>query len=133
MAHLELERDEAISQARRANVTKPEYYTEFATNKPETAAKAATRRDERRGMIYTRPPAVRDDLKRISGVAEKLEQRLNDFGIYRYEQIMNWDDEVVQEFGRLLAFKDRIVRDDWVGQARQLHIEAYPQSQKRSA
>ena len=96
---------------------------------------AVMRNDDRRGMIYTRPPAERDDLKRISGVAEKLEQRLNDFGVYKYEQIMNWDENIVAEFSRLLAFKDRISSDDWVSQAQDLFDETYPQSQsqKRSA
>ena len=46
---------------------------------------------------------------------------------------MNWDDDMVAEFSRLLAFKDRIARDGWVSQARTLHDEAYPQAQKRSA
>lgn len=148
VAHLEQERNEVLSinqQLQRqavehSRVQTPASYddgveiaeAQFAEHISRQTADAM-RNDDRRGMIYTRPPAVRDDLKRISGVAEKLEQRLNDFGVYTYEQIMHWDDEIVAEFGRLLAFKDRIVRDDWVSQARMLYNEAYPQSQKRSA
>ena len=147
VAHLEQERNEVLSinqQLQRQSVehtrvqTAPSYESaevtesQFAEHTSRPTADAM-RNDDRRGMIYTRPPAVRDDLKRISGVAEKLEQRLNDFGVYTYEQIMHWDEEIVAEFGRLLAFKDRIVRDDWVAQARMLYNEKYSPSQKRSA
>ena len=31
---------------------------------------------------------------------------------------MEWKTEEIDEFSRLLAFRDRIVRDDWQGQAR---------------
>jgi predicted flap endonuclease-1-like 5' DNA nuclease len=71
-----------------------------------------------RGVIYTSEPESRDDLKRISGIAEVLEARLNDYGIYTYKQIMDWQPEAIEEFSRLLAFRDRIVRDDWQGQAK---------------
>jgi len=71
-----------------------------------------------RGMIYTSEPESRDDLKRISGIAEVLEARLNDLGIYTFKQIMDWRPKAVEEFGRLLKFRDRIVRDDWQAQAK---------------
>ncbi len=121
LAVTEQERNEALAQLRR-----PQFRFDPASQAPQptrTASRhsAQTRMDSRRGLIYTRPPVDKDDLKKISGVAERLEQRLNDFGVYRYEQIMNWNDQVVAEFGKLLAFKDRIERDDWVGQAAALH------------
>ena len=145
VAHLEQERNAVIdlnqqlqrqsvegarvhNQSAIASIESGETHLAEHTARPNTDA---MRNDDRRGMIYTRPPAIRDDLKRISGVAEKLEQRLNDFGVYTYEQIMHWDEEIVAEFGRLLAFKDRILRDDWVAQARMLYNETY--QQKRSA
>ena len=145
VAHLEQERNAVVDLNRQLKRQASEFtrlhnessYSAEATETSQFAEHAlqpttdSMRNDDRRGMIYTRPPAVQDDLKRISGVAVKLEQRLNDFGVYTYEQIMHWDAEVTAEFGRLLAFKDRIVRDDWVAQARMLHNETYPQ--KRSA
>ena len=76
------------------------------------------RRDANRGMIFTEAPEMRDDLKRISGIAGVLEKRLNDFGVYTFRQVMEWKPEEIEEFSRLLAFRDRIVRDDWQGQAR---------------
>ena len=76
------------------------------------------RRDANRGMVFTEAPDSFDDLKRISGIAVVLEKRLNDFGVYTFKQVMEWKPEEIEEFSRLLAFRDRIVRDDWQGQAR---------------
>ncbi len=76
------------------------------------------RRDVNRGLVFTEAPESCDDLKRISGIAEVLEKRLNDFGIYTFRQVIEWKPEEIEEFSRLLAFRDRIVRDDWQGQAR---------------
>lgn len=76
------------------------------------------RRDSARGIVFTEAPESRDDLKRISGIATVLEGRLNEFGIYTFKQIMQWKPGEIEEFSRLLAFRDRIERDDWQGQAR---------------
>jgi predicted flap endonuclease-1-like 5' DNA nuclease len=87
-----------------------------------------TRHDEVRGLVYTSAPESRDDLKRISGIAEVLEARLNDYGIYTFKQVMEWKPAAIEEFSRLLAFRDRIERDDWKGQAKFF----YEQKQKQS-
>jgi len=79
------------------------------------------RHDAARGIVFTEAPETRDDLKRISGIATVLEGRLNEFGIYTFKQIMQWKPEEIEEISRLLAFRDRIERDDWQGQARLFH------------
>ncbi len=87
-----------------------------------------------RGVVYMTAPENSDDLKRISGIAEVLEARLNDFGIYTFKQIMDWKPEAIAEFSRLLAFRDRIERDDWKGQARYFYEQKMQlQQQARSA
>ena len=78
--------------------------------------------DPVRGLVFVEAPRERDDLKLIYGVAEVLEKRLNGFGIYTFKQIMEWDDKAIDEFSELLTFKDRIHRDDWLGQAAQLYF-----------
>ena len=78
--------------------------------------------DPTRGVIYQRRPAEVDDLKLIAGIAEKLELKLHEQGVYTFEQIMLWDDAAVAEFStRLKTFKDRIQRNNWVDQARFLY------------
>ncbi len=75
--------------------------------------------DEKLGLVYTRPPLIQDNLRLISGIASVLEQQLNDYGVYTFQQIMLWNRENIDQFSNLLdTFQDRIQRDDWVGQAR---------------
>lgn len=76
------------------------------------------RMDSSRGIVFTEAPESKDDLKLISGIATVLEKRLNEFGIYTFKQIMDWQPAEIEEFSRLLTFKERIERDDWQGQAR---------------
>lgn len=63
----------------------------------------------------------KDDLKLISGVGPKLEGLLNKNGVYYFWQVAEWnrrDIDIIDD--RLDAFKGRILRDNWVDQARQL-------------
>ncbi|MGH1417395.1 MAG: NADH-quinone oxidoreductase subunit NuoE [Hyphomicrobiaceae bacterium] len=61
-----------------------------------------------------------DDLKRISGVGPKLEQTLNQLGVFHYDQIAGWSAEAIAWVDDNLKFKGRIERDDWIGQAKTL-------------
>lgn len=64
----------------------------------------------------------RDDLKKISGVGPFIEKKLNDLGIYTYEQISQLDDHLVDKVNVAIEFfPGRIARDNWVGQALELH------------
>ena len=88
------------------------------------------------GMVYTEAPKHRDDLKRISGIAEILEARLNDLGIYTFKQIMEWSPEAIREVAHLFQFKDRIERDCWQEQAESLfrrESELQVESEQRAA
>ncbi len=76
--------------------------------------------DPKLGLIYKTQPQHIDDLTALKGIAQVLEQRLHEFGIYTYAQIAAWDDDQIKEFSARLAFKDRIQREHWVEQARQL-------------
>jgi len=68
-----------------------------------------------------RPRQEMDDLKQISGIGPKLEEILNANGIFQFQQIADWQDADVQAMEELLpAFRGRIRREDWVGQARRL-------------
>lgn len=61
-----------------------------------------------------------DNLQAIKGIGPKLATALNAAGVFRHAQIAAWDDAEVKRMDSLLASKGRIMRDDWVGQARQL-------------
>ncbi|MDB4673346.1 hypothetical protein OAF27_00900 [Verrucomicrobiales bacterium] len=82
-------------------------------------------RDAKLGLVYKSRPAEIDDLKRISGVAEVLEGKLHDFGIYRFKQVALWQQEQIDEFSQRLNFSDRVYREMWVHQAVDFHFDKY--------
>jgi NADH-quinone oxidoreductase subunit E len=62
-------------------------------------------------------PATPDDLKMISGVGPVMEGKLHDLGIYTFAQIAKWTEKEIAWVDGYLAFRGRIVRDDWIKQA----------------
>ncbi|MDX2412275.1 MAG: hypothetical protein QNK16_08500 [Woeseiaceae bacterium] len=63
----------------------------------------------------------KDNLRLIFGVGRVLEELLNRHGIFYFWQVANWTDrdiDIMDE--RLDTFKGRIVRDNWVKQAKKL-------------
>ena len=62
----------------------------------------------------------KDDLKLIRGVGPKIEQKLNELGIYHFDQIAAWDSDASDWVDDYLSFKGRIRRDNWVAQAKDL-------------
>lgn len=61
-----------------------------------------------------------DDLKKISGVGPVLEGKLNNLGIYHFNQVAAFTAEEIVQIDAELNFKGRIDRDDWLGQAKAL-------------
>ena len=67
-----------------------------------------------------------DDLKLIVGVGPVLERMLHGLGVATFRQIAHWTDRDIAEFdSKLPEFPGRIVRDQWVTQARALHESKY--------
>jgi predicted flap endonuclease-1-like 5' DNA nuclease len=81
--------------------------------------------DPHLGLVFRARPQIIDDLSQLKGVASGIENRLNELGVYTFKQIALWNDENIVEFSRLLSFKDRIHREQWVDQARELHFHTY--------
>ena len=69
-------------------------------------------------MLSAARPEGRDDLKLISGVGPKLEQTLNDLGVFHYDQVAKWKKKDIAWVDDNLRFKGRIERDDWMSQAK---------------
>ncbi len=72
------------------------------------------------GWVYREPPEDVDDLTRIKGVTSAFQTRLNQLGVYTFHQISQWQEKQIKAFSSRLAFKDRIDRESWVEQARDL-------------
>jgi NADH-quinone oxidoreductase subunit E len=83
------------------------------------AAKAQGAIELRRPAAIEKPEAP-DDLKLISGVGPKLDQVLNELGIWMYAQVADWTAEEIAWVEDHLQFGGRVGRDDWISQARAL-------------
>jgi predicted flap endonuclease-1-like 5' DNA nuclease len=85
--------------------------------------------EERIKLIENPPEPVRvpkdDDLKRISGVGPVLEKLLHDNGIISSKQVAQFNDAQIDNLSEKLSFQDRIRSDDWMTQAKKLHLEKY--------
>ena len=62
-----------------------------------------------------------DDLKLISGVGPKMEEKLHQLGIYTFEQVSKMTDIEYDLLDSIIdEFPGRAKRDDWAGQASKL-------------
>ncbi len=72
---------------------------------------------------FVRPVEMneKDDLTRIKGIGPFIEKRLNMLGIYTFRQISEFRPETIEHITKAIEFfPKRIVRDNWVGQAKDL-------------
>jgi len=86
-----------------------------AYQNPEPGPEAAYRVGSHNRVVRSSPP---QDLKRIRGIGVLIEKRLNAMQIATYEQIANWTAQDIERVSRMLDFKGRIERENWVEQAR---------------
>ena len=63
---------------------------------------------------------VADDLKKINRIGTRIEQRLNELGIFHYDQIASWSPGHAEWIDQELDLKGRVAREDWIAQARRL-------------
>ena len=70
------------------------------------------------------PRGEADDLKRITGISPKLEQSLNDLGVYHFWQLADLDAGAVAALDAALKVNGRVTRDNWVAQAKKFVDEA---------
>lgn len=67
-----------------------------------------------------------DDLQQIKGIGPAFEKKLNDLGVCRFNQIAEMNEyEIDRVAQQLKGFRSRIYREDWLGQARDLHYKKY--------
>ncbi|CDX49573.1 ABC transporter related protein [Mesorhizobium plurifarium] len=65
-----------------------------------------------------------DSLIRIKGIGPVNERKLNEHGIFHFDQIAAWKKADIEAAEAYLAFDGRIEREDWIGQAKALAKEA---------
>jgi NADH-quinone oxidoreductase subunit E len=84
---------------------------------PAAKAEAKPSLDDPNRPAAVEKPATLDDLKMISGVGPVMEAKLHDLGIYTFAQIAKWTEKEIAWVDGYLAFRGRILRDDWIKQA----------------
>jgi len=98
-----------------------------AAKQAEEAKKSAALKAEASSPAEAEPELLKtaragkaDDLKLLKGVGPKLEQTLNDLGVFHFDQIAKWTDAEIAWVDARLKFKGRIERDGWIEQAKSL-------------
>ncbi|MEM9206811.1 MAG: polyhydroxyalkanoate depolymerase [Pseudomonadota bacterium] len=89
-------------------------------SEPAKSNGKAPARKRTSGPFLSKPEGKKDDLKAIAGIGPKLEETLNGLGVFHYWQIGDWKKADIAKVDDKLQFKGRIVRDDWVKQAKAL-------------
>ncbi len=73
--------------------------------------------------IFPVPLQRRDDLKQISGIGPRTEEKLHLLGIYTFQQVSQLNDHAIRLLTAAIHFyPDRVQQEDWVGQAQRLMI-----------
>ncbi len=111
---------EAVTAPKKKSPAAPKKKAAPVAAAPKAAEEEKPAADDR-GQVYDSAPDNVDDLKQISGVGPALEEKLNGFGIYTFEQIANWTQSNIDTFDDLLSFKGRIERDNWITQAKEFN------------
>jgi predicted flap endonuclease-1-like 5' DNA nuclease len=91
-------------------------------------------KDQDKGLNFDRIGVAtvehKDNLKKIKGIGAGIEKKLNEIGIFTFEQISNFNSSDITKITEILKFfPKRIERDDWVGQAFHLIISLHKKRQ----
>jgi len=96
--------------------------------KDKTASKSPSKTPSPFGIA--KPKGEVDDLTQIIGIGKVFEATLHDLGIYHFRQIAAFGPaEIARINSELKEFKGRIEHDDWIGQAKELHIKKYSETE----
>jgi len=99
---------------------------------PTASLSNSTKEDDDTPILLTGPRnGQKDNLTRIKGIGMKIEEALNDIGIYHFDQIAAWDAENIAWADSTLGFPGRAEREEWVTQAKALHAGEETEFSKR--
>jgi NADH-quinone oxidoreductase subunit E len=89
------------------------------TPAPKTNEASSTEEDRPETLSAPRD-GTKDNLTKIKGIGFKIEQILNDQGIYHFDQIAKWNEKNIAWVDDNVAFPGRVKREQWVPQAAKL-------------
>jgi len=89
-----------------------------SADEPEVV-QAETPSEEEKPELLDAPRADgQDSLTKIKGIGPKVEEKLNEAGIYHFDQIASWTEKNIQWLEKNTAFAHRAKKDLWVQQAK---------------
>jgi len=97
----------------------------------DTHAVATTATNNKPELLSAPRNGEKDNLTRIKGVGVKIEESLNEIGIYHFDQIAAWDTENIAWADSTLGFPGRAQREEWVAQAKALNAGEETEFSKR--
>jgi predicted flap endonuclease-1-like 5' DNA nuclease len=98
--------------------TKEEETKEEETKEEETKEEEVTKPE-----LFTTPLQIpQDNLSSLKGIGPKLEEKLNDEGIFYFNQIANWNDANMKWLEINTTFAPRAKKDLWIVQAKELLV-----------
>ncbi|BCH29555.1 hypothetical protein MesoLjLc_14850 [Mesorhizobium sp. L-8-10] len=110
-----------VAPAPKTSATKAAAAPKPVAAKPQAKASPAPAAS---ATVSNRLPAPRggrpDDLLLIKGIGPVNAKKLNEHGIFHFDQIAAWKKADIVAAEAYLAFDGRIAREDWVGQAKKL-------------
>jgi NADH-quinone oxidoreductase subunit E len=74
--------------------------------------------DKKPELLSSPRNGEKDKLTQIKGVGPKLEEKLNDAGIFHFDQIAAWTETDLEWLEANTAFTSRTKNEDWVSQAK---------------
>jgi len=131
-------RGQAKASATKISVAKTAGTKAAGTRAPSPArAPAKTAPAKKPAGVSNRLAAPRgareDDLLVIKGIGPVNKKKLNEHGIFHFDQIAAWKKADIEAVEAYLAFDGRIAREDWIGQAKALARQAQKKAAKPAA
>jgi predicted flap endonuclease-1-like 5' DNA nuclease len=119
--------EDAGELSRRRGASKPARVvgtdTRLSTVRPDAKAKPAAAKPA--ASVKKAMPAKLDqpiggkpdNLTLIDGIGNVIEKKLNEIGVFHFEQIANWTIEQAEAFSKAVGFPGRALREGWVKEA----------------
>ncbi len=105
-------------------MVEPQVMDDKAVEEALAALPAGASNEDKANAVGTRPTGLdaprggrKDNLQRIKGIGKVNEGKLNDLGVYHFDQIAGWSVSEARWVGTFLSFAGRIEREDWISQA----------------
>lgn len=108
----------AQRQAKLENATREHGSDPVKTGAAEKGATTPKPKASAKPKATKATPAKPDDLTALKGLGPKAAESLNAGGITTFAQIAAWSEKDIASWDEKLTARGRIVRDDWVGQAK---------------